>query len=79
MADTVKRQPGCTCHQEIGDSRCNVHPTCDYCGAPLTRARMGILGFRGRVTGRYCTAEHRHEAEGEPVREPLTDITGCDV
>lgn len=37
-ADTKKREAGCTCHQEEGDSECVIHdpPTCKRCGCEYT-------------------------------------------
>lgn len=32
MSDTKPRAPGCTCHQEEGDSSCPVHGDCANCG-----------------------------------------------
>jgi hypothetical protein len=58
---TIQRPPGCTCHGEIGDSRCNVHPSCDYCGEEIVK----VVGRCGS-DGRYCSAAHMRRGEGVP-------------
>lgn len=46
---TLKRPTGCRCTHEAGDSRCDVHPTCDGCGDPLDPDRPLAAGAR------YCS------------------------
>lgn len=78
-ADTKKREAGCTCHQEEGDSECVIHdpPTCKRCGCEYT------MEWPNTEPTKYCNAcahavvdaaEARAEkAEGE--RDRLRDET----
>ena len=51
-ADTKKRDPGCTCHQEEGDSECVIHdpPTCKRCGCEYT------MKWPDTEPTKYCNA-----------------------
>lgn len=51
-ADTKKREAGCTCHQEEGDSECVIHdpPTCKRCGCEYT------MEWPDTEPTKYCNA-----------------------
>lgn len=51
-ADTKKREAGCTCHQEEGDSECVIHdpPTCKRCGCEYT------MKWPDTEPTKYCNA-----------------------
>lgn len=64
-ADTKKREPGCTCHQEEGDSECAIHGDCGYCGGQMPRC-CAVAGAASVHAARLAAAEARAEkAEGE--------------
>jgi hypothetical protein len=57
----------CQCTYEAGDSRCDVHPGCDYCGAEIAIVGGVIFETKGADRGRYCSTACRDRGEG-PVR-----------
>lgn len=64
----------CRCTYEPGDTRCDVHPICDYCGKEIERSdRDGHLrAVHGAGTGRYCSIRCRDEGEVTPCPNYLS-------
>ena len=62
MSELGKMTPRgrCQCTYEAGDSYCDVHPTCDYCGKDLALA----TAYTNGESSRYCQVCYVRLSEG---------------